>query len=74
VDGMTMAYLVVGGLSVVILLLAVVVGDVAHLALHADSDGPFSLPAIAAFFGGGGFGAQLPRPCCRCRCPPRRDC
>jgi membrane protein implicated in regulation of membrane protease activity len=59
VDGMTMAYLVVGGLSVVILLLAVVVGDVVHLALHADSDGPFSLPAIAAFFGGGGFGGAI---------------
>jgi len=59
VDGMTMTYLVISGLSVVLLLFAAVVGDIAHLALHADSDGPFSLPAIAAFFGGGGFGGAI---------------
>ncbi len=58
-DSMTMTFLVVGGLGVVVLLLAVVVGDIAQLALNADADGPFSLPAIAAFIGGGGFGGAI---------------
>ena len=52
-DTMTLTFLVVGGLSVVLLLISVVVGDLGHFA--ADADGPFSLPALAAFLGGGGF-------------------
>ncbi|MEO5835002.1 MAG: NfeD family protein [Nakamurella sp.] len=52
-DPMTTIFLVVGGLSLVLLLVAVVIGDVGHLG--ADADGPFSMPAIAAFLGGGGF-------------------
>lgn len=52
-DTTTLAFLVVGGISLVLLLVSVVIGDVGHLA--ADADGPFSLPAIAAFLGGGGF-------------------
>lgn len=55
-DNMTLTFLIIGAVSIVILLLAVVVGD---LHLSADTDGPFSLPAIAAFFGGGGFGGAL---------------
>ena len=50
---MTTIFLVVGGLSVLLLLIAVVIGDLGHFA--ADADGPFSLPAVAAFLGGGGF-------------------
>lgn len=50
---MTTIFLVVGGLSLVLLLISVVVGDLGHFG--ADADGPFSLPAIAAFLGGGGF-------------------
>ncbi|WP_111765725.1 NfeD family protein [Nakamurella deserti] len=52
-DTMTLTFLVVGGLSLVLLLISVVIGDVGHFA--ADADGPFSLPALAAFLGGGGF-------------------
>jgi membrane protein implicated in regulation of membrane protease activity len=52
-DSMTLTFLVVGGLSLVILLVSVVVGDLGHFA--ADADGPFSLPALGAFLGGGGF-------------------
>ena len=52
-DAMTLTFLVVGGLSLVLLLVSVVIGDIGHLA--ADADGPFSLPALAAFLGGGGF-------------------
>ena len=52
-DTMTLAFLVVGGLSLVLLLVSVVIGDLGHFA--ADADGPFSLPALAAFLGGGGF-------------------
>ena len=58
-DSMTLTFLVVGGLSIVILLIAVVIGDIAHLGADVDADGPFSLPAIAAFFGGGGFGGAI---------------
>lgn len=58
-DSMTLTFLLVGGLGVVVLLISVVVGDIAHLAFSADADGPFSLPAIAAFVGGGGFGGAI---------------
>jgi hypothetical protein len=49
VDPIAAAFLAVGGLGLVVLLLALVFGD-------ADADGAFSLPAIAAFVGGLGFG------------------
>jgi len=55
---MTTAFLIVGGLSVALLLVAVVVGDFVHLG-GIDADGPFSLPAIAGFLGGGGFGGAI---------------
>ena len=57
-DGLTLTYLIIGGLSLVLLLVAVVVGDIGDLG-HPDADGIFSLPAIAAFFGGGGFAAAI---------------
>ncbi len=58
-DGVTLAFLIVGGCSVAVLLISVVVGDIAQFAVGADADGPFSLPAIAAFFGGGGFAGAI---------------
>jgi membrane protein implicated in regulation of membrane protease activity len=54
---MTTTFLAIGGVSLLVLLVSVVVGDVGHLS--ADADGPFSLPAIAAFFGGGGFAGGI---------------
>ncbi len=62
------AFLVLGGAGVVVLVLALVLGDL-DLG-DADADGPFSLPAIAALLGGVGFGGaavtallpDLPRP------------
>ncbi len=55
-DGLTLTFLIVGGVSLVVLLISVIAGDV-HLS--ADADGPFSLPAIAAFLGGGGFAGAI---------------
>lgn len=57
IDPFTTTFLVIGGLSVLLLLISVVIGDLGHLA--ADADGPFSLPAIAAFLGGVGFGGAV---------------
>lgn len=51
-DTMTLSFLVIGGLGALILLLGVVVGEFGG----AHADGPFAVRAIAAFFGGGGFG------------------
>lgn len=53
-DPIATAFLAVGGVGLAVLLLALVFGD-ADLG-DADADGPFSLPAIAAFVGGIGFG------------------
>ena len=47
-----MAFLVIGGVGVLVLLGALVLGEVGDL----DGDGPFSLPALAALVGGVGFG------------------
>jgi membrane protein implicated in regulation of membrane protease activity len=52
VDATSVAFLVVGGIGVLVLLGALVLGDVGDL----DGDGPFSLPALAALVGGVGFG------------------
>jgi hypothetical protein len=54
VDPIAAAFLAVGGVGLAVLLLAVLLGD-ADLG-DADADGAFSLPAIAAFVGGLGFG------------------
>ncbi|MEJ7648481.1 MAG: hypothetical protein WKF57_05425 [Nakamurella sp.] len=59
-DPITLTFLVVGAIGIALLALALIVGDVLHLALHADADGPFSLPAIAAFFGSAGFFGAIP--------------
>lgn len=42
-----------------LLIVALVVGEIADFG-HADADGPFSLPAIAAFIGGIGFIGAIP--------------
>ncbi|AZI59168.1 hypothetical protein EH165_14485 [Nakamurella antarctica] len=70
-DAMTTTFLVVGGLSVVILLISVVIGDVAHFG--ADADGPFSLPALAGFFGVQDSVARSP-PRYSTRCQAWSDC
>ncbi len=54
-DPIATAFLAVGGVGLAVLLLALVLGEFADLG-HADADGPFSLPAMAAFVGGIGFG------------------
>lgn len=53
------AFLVVGGVGVVFLLIALVVGDLLNLG-HVDADGPFSLPAICSLIGGAGFIGAIP--------------
>ena len=49
------AFLAVGGIGVVLLLVSLLVGEIGHLAFDADG-GPFSLEAVAALLGGVGFG------------------
>lgn len=52
-----MAFLAIGALGLVVLVLSLVVGEIGELGLgDADADGPFSVPAIAALLGGVGFG------------------
>ena len=58
-DATTLTFLVIGGVGVALLLVALLVGEVADFG-HPDADGPFSLPAIAAFVGGAGFVGAIP--------------
>ncbi|MPR00378.1 hypothetical protein GB931_21130 [Modestobacter sp. I12A-02628] len=53
-DPIAVAFLVAGGVGLLLLLVSLVAGEV-ELGL-GDADGPFSLPAMAAFVGGIGFG------------------
>ncbi|WP_369130503.1 hypothetical protein [Modestobacter roseus] len=53
-DPIAVAFLAVGGVGLLVLVLALVVGEIGEFG--GDADGPFSLPAIAAFVGGVGFG------------------
>lgn len=56
-DPAAVTFLVIGGIGVAVLVLSLVVGELGDLgAGHADADGPFSVPAIAALVGGVGFG------------------
>lgn len=57
-DPVTLGFLIAGAVGVGILLLGLVVGDLLHLG-DVDADGPFSLPAIAAFIGGTGFAGAI---------------
>ena len=41
------------------LIVALVIGEIGDFR-HPDADGPFSLPAIAAFIGGIGFVGAIP--------------
>ena len=54
-DAIAVTFLVVGAVGLLVLVLALVVGEFGDLG-PADADGPFSLPAIAALLGGIGFG------------------
>ncbi|WP_171057978.1 hypothetical protein [Modestobacter altitudinis] len=54
-DPIAVAFLAIGAAGLLALLLALVVGELGEFG-HGDADGPFSLPAIAAFVGGIGFG------------------
>ena len=54
-DPIAVAFLAIGAVGLLVLVLALVVGEVGEFG-HGDGDGPFSLPAIAAFVGGIGFG------------------
>lgn len=58
-DSTTLTFLVVGGLGVALLLVALLAGEIGDIG-HPDADGPFSLPAIAAFIGGAGFIGAIP--------------
>ncbi|MEO6957586.1 MAG: hypothetical protein ABI137_12650 [Antricoccus sp.] len=53
-DSVTLTFLVIGGIGLALLVISLVVGDLLHLG-GVDADGPFSVPAIAAFFGAIGF-------------------
>ncbi|RZU33762.1 hypothetical protein [Blastococcus saxobsidens] len=54
---MSSVFLVLGGLGVVVLLLSLFVGELGDVGIgDVDTDGPFSVPAIAALLGGIGFG------------------
>ncbi len=59
-DPIAVAFLAIGAVGLLVLVLALVVGEVGEFGHgdlgHGDGDGPFSLPAIAAFVGGTGFG------------------
>ena len=59
IDNVTFGFLIVGGVGLVLLIIALVVGEIGDFG-HADADGPFSLPAIAAFIGGIGFVGAIP--------------
>jgi membrane protein implicated in regulation of membrane protease activity len=53
-SAVTMAFLVIGGVGVLVLGLSLLIGDIVHFG-HPDADGPFSVPAIAGFVGAFGF-------------------
>jgi membrane protein implicated in regulation of membrane protease activity len=57
-NGVTVTFLLIGGLGVVVLGVSLLVGDVLHFG-HPDADGPFSLPAVAGFVGAFGFGGAV---------------
>src|SRR5687768_8581314 len=54
----TVTFLVIGAIGVVLLAASLFVGDILHIG-HPDADGPFSVPAIAAFVGAFGFGGAI---------------
>ena len=54
-DPIAVAFLVVGGLGLLVLVVALLAGELGEIG-PIDADGPFSVPAIAAFLGGIGFG------------------
>jgi membrane protein implicated in regulation of membrane protease activity len=54
----TVTFLVIGAIGVVLLAASLLAGDVLHIG-HPDADGPFSVPAIAAFVGSFGFGGAI---------------
>lgn len=58
-DPVTLTFLVVGGVGIALLIVSLVVGDLLHLG-GVDADGPFSLPAVAAFVGSAGFFGAIP--------------
>jgi membrane protein implicated in regulation of membrane protease activity len=53
-SAVTMAFLIIGGIGLVVLALSLLVGDILHFG-HPDAGGPFSLPAVAGFIGAFGF-------------------
>ncbi len=57
-SGVTLAFLVIGGLGVVLLTAALLGGEILHLG-HPDAGGPWSLEAIAGFAGAFGFGGAI---------------
>jgi membrane protein implicated in regulation of membrane protease activity len=58
VSGVTVTFLVIGGLGVLVLAVSLFVGDVLHFG-QPDLDGPFSVPAIAGFVGAFGFAGAI---------------
>jgi len=54
VNAVTMAFLVIGGVSVAVLVLALVAGGAVHF-MHVHGAGPRGLPSIAGFVGAFGF-------------------
>jgi membrane protein implicated in regulation of membrane protease activity len=54
----TVTFLAIGAIGVVLLAGSLLLGDLLHIG-HPDADGPFSVPAIAAFVGAFGFGGAI---------------
>ena len=54
----TMAFLVIGGIGLAVLVLSLLIGDLLQVG-HADAGGPFSLPSVAGFVGAFGFAGAI---------------
>jgi membrane protein implicated in regulation of membrane protease activity len=57
-SAVTATFLAIGGAGVLLLAASLFLGDLLHIG-HPDADGPFSVPAIAAFVGAFGFGGAV---------------
>ena len=57
-DGVTITFLVIGAIGVLVLAVSLLFGELLQIG-HADADGPFSVPAMAAFAGALGFAGAI---------------
>jgi membrane protein implicated in regulation of membrane protease activity len=57
-DPVAVAFLMIGAVAVAVLAISLLLSDVFSIG-HADYDGPFSVPAVAAFVGAFGFAGAI---------------